>query len=65
MRLRRTHLQLAVLEALVLQHALDRDNLARLGNLGLKDDAERAIANDLVRRELERERLQGLRGRRR
>ena len=40
------HRQLAVLEAAVLEHLLDRDRLARLEAGGLEDDAKGAVADD-------------------
>jgi hypothetical protein len=48
---RQTHCglsSLAYLEPLVLQHALDGGILATGRQLGLEDDAERAIADDLA-----------------
>ena len=43
-------LQLAVLEALVLQHLLDGHHLPRLYQLGLVDHSEAAVPNDLRRK---------------
>ena len=42
------NLQLAVLEALVLQHLLDRDSLPGSNDLGLEDNAKGAIADDTL-----------------
>lgn len=41
-------LQLAVLEALVLEHFLDRHDFARLLHLGLVHNAERPVSHDLL-----------------
>jgi len=57
----RPHLQLSVLEALVLQHLLDGDQLARLDDRRLKHNAEAAIANHAVGHELQGEFADGRR----
>ena len=41
------HLEFSVLESFVLQNLLDGDQLSGLAELGLVDDPEAAIADDL------------------